>query len=150
MSETSIVALVLGVLGFMQAVLVALIMRQNARVKRIEADARTAAEETRNDHAPINLREDMDAKHEQQLVEQRTAWAGVTAQLKEALGAIIGIRKDLRQLRDDDLEQRREQRSQREQITDLDKKFDQHVEWSQKQASRIDDIEDTIPVPKKE
>lgn len=117
MTETVIVALI----GATQAILVALLVRQSSRMKGIERDARTTAAQTQNSHG-TNLRDDLD--------EHRDILGTILARLKDQGGAVIGIRKDLRHLREVDLEQQRATAEHQRATTEIDKKLDAHLEWS--------------------
>jgi hypothetical protein len=73
-----------------------------------------------------NLRDDLDDKHE----ETSTLLRQILATQKEHGGAIVGIRQDLRHLRDVDRDTGRDVAEVRGTVTDLDKKLDAHLEWS--------------------
>ena len=116
---------VVALIGAAQAAIIALIARQSSRQKKVERNVREITYQTRNSHT-INLRDDLDKKHE----ETSDALAGIVDQVKDAAGAIIGIRKDLQQLRDVDLDHGRD-------LHQMRGKLDQHLEWSRKHFSDL-------------
>lgn len=122
-----IATVLVAIIGAAQAAVIALLARQSSRQKKVERDVREITYQTRNSHT-VNLRDDLDKKHE----ETSGALAGIVGQVKDAAGAIIGIRKDLQQLRDVDLDHGRDLQQMRGTVADVDKKLDQHLEWSRK------------------
>lgn len=91
--------------------------------------------EVQNSHE-VNLRDDLDGKHE----EVGTLLRQILATQKDHGGAIVGIRKDLRHLRDVDLENGRGVTEVRQTAAALDRKLDEHLEWSRTQAQRIEEL----------
>lgn len=95
--------------------------------------------QVQNSHAD-NLRDDLDNKHDETqsglatTQQQNTTIIAQNEQilrtLKEHGGAIVGIRQDLRHLRDVDRDTGRDLAEVRRATTDLDKKLDDHLEWS--------------------
>lgn len=81
--------------------------------------------QVQNSHE-TNLRDDLDDKHD----ETSSLLRQILATQKEHGGAIVGIRQDLRQLRVVDRDTGRDVAEVRGTVQDLDKKLDEHLEWS--------------------
>nr|WP_274635523.1 hypothetical protein [Microbacterium bovistercoris] len=87
--------------------------------------------QVKNSHK-VNMRDDLDDKHDELV-------SGI-ARLSKDMG---GIRRDIGRLGDTDHQVHSD-------LSQLRREFAEHVTWSQKQAHRIDDIEDTVDPRKKE
>lgn len=122
------VEVVVALITAVQGILIALLARQSSRVKQIAADARAAREQVQNSHT-VNLRDDFDGKHG----ETSAKLDQILAAQNEHGGAIVGIRQDLRQLRDVDHANNRD-------IRDLDRKVEEHLTWSRGQADIIQQL----------
>lgn len=126
----------IAIIGLFQAVLVALIAKitiDGRRAKKatqaVQADTKVVRKEVKNSHS-TNLREDLDRQHDAVMAEFR------------------GTRKDIGRLDERDMARGNE-------IRDLSRKLDAHLEWSrtwsadQEQADRtvadrVRNIEDTL------
>lgn len=81
--------------------------------------------QVQNSH-PQNLRDDLDDKHD----ETKALLRQIVATQKEHGGAIVGMRQDLRHLREVDRDTGRDVAEVRGTVTALDQKLDDHLEWS--------------------
>lgn len=102
-------------------------------LRRTQKDAAETKEHVANDHknpdgTPVILRDDID---------------GIHALVTDISGEIRGVRRDIGRLATAD-------QQTHEDVSQLRRDFSEHVKWSQKQADKLTDLEDTIPKPSKE